>query len=224
MKGLVLIGGIPFQGKSYFSKAFARNNSGFKHFNFDKEVDNVIQDPDLFVRLLSNSNFPLYMALQREVLLLGENPIPELIYRQFKLHGKDYKEQSLHITEKCTLAYLANEIYKNDYSIVEGKLIKQSSRTTIYDDLSMYKHTDIPTVFVLFNQGLEWSLRNHRTSSKSRRKNEGITTITSADKKTIKEMYNEQELFNGEIPNCTFINYTSRQQDLEYQIKNALGI
>lgn len=218
MKGLILLGGIPYSGKTTFGKRLGES-TGWGVQSVDTIMEAFYKNPDLMEQVVK--------------LYSKGSPTPDdkRILRQARRHGRVIKEDAYKwyleegMRNPGTRAWADIHVYTfflasismgGGPEIFEAMLHNPDSRTITYNLLSMMLedvkgiHLDeVPKKLVYFDKGLELSLLR-QTILPAR---EGREFLKSSETFIRKAYAEQQPPAEGELPNTEVLMISDAQEE-----------
>ena len=219
MKSLIMLGGIPYSGKSSLGERIrARWEGRCTYINFDRLFHETASRGEIFFKYLEGLNKQVHDSVVLGSLKNGVGEKDEML--------KDFaravisKEQGLEtfqfLLQSVALVYLADRLRELDTGVVvEGRFTNRKNRQGTYEqiksNLARFSYTpnldEVQKVFLFINLGLNNSLERYKKG----RTNSYASICTS--EKEIRGQYSVQSIPSSkELPNLDVIVISSAKE------------
>ena len=239
MKGLVIVAGIPYSGKTTFCKELQKSNpEKFHYIEGDKVFDELMQKPELFFEYLKRTDLGFYWTAKTQLAQMGflkpKEQLSALVGLSDQFGAKEYLKN---MQSYVALTYCFEEMAKlhpESCPIMEGLHTTRKSRQNLYERMKLYpafakmtekSDKDTPTTgdlddmrkfIVYFDLGVGISLRRLR-KRKGKRKHKTMVTKPSS----VTRHFEMQELPSGdEIPNLEILIVKS-QAEVDFAVRTV---
>lgn len=241
MKGLIIVAGIPYSGKSTLCRELQKiNPEKFPFIDADQLFDDLMDDPKMFFDFLLKAEPKLYWSTKEFYAKVGILD-PRKQIDAMRVFGEQYgvsqyvKNMENYVVAACAFEKIANLPHES-CPVIEGLHTTREARQGFYERMRLYpaiaklgikegETDETPTkgdidsmrkFMVYFDLGARLSLKRLKRR-KGKPKYKSLTT----KKSNITKHYEMQELPLGdEIPNLEILVVKS-QADIDYAIRTV---
>ncbi|MBI2101322.1 hypothetical protein HYT53_01815 [Candidatus Woesearchaeota archaeon] len=207
MENLMLVGGIPYSGKSYLCDAIKQRNPKYKILGIDSIHDKLEEEPEKFFESLQKFYPAILQQFGISTPSAGKRDLNKLKYAVITAVGKDGKTFWNQLFQQAVNSYIVSELSHigGEIPVIESLLHDRVRRRMLFESLSEMAEImgfnlgldETKKMLVYLNLGLDVSLKRHSRNTQKRE---------IVDERVIHLIHRTQEIpKNEEFPNLEVV-------------------